>query len=547
MKLAGSRILLESLAREGVDTLFGNEAGFAPLLQCPLRTVRLDRTEAVIHAADGYARATGRVGVALAGYGPEAIGAVAGIAAAFRDAAPLVVFFFHPAPHPMLLEDVDLFGVVRPCAKHAYLVRSLEDLPRVIRQALHLARTGRPGPVVVDVSETMLGDEAVFEWPEKLTLRGYNPAAKPHRNQLRRAVAELEHAERPLLCVGGGAVQSGAAEALTRLARTYGLPVCSTLMGLGAFPGDDPLWLGMTGLCGTPAANRAAAEADVILAVGLRFDRRTLRDHAGHEFGAKAHIIHLDMEPAGDHPDLNVNVPVPGDCRLSLECLAELLEKFAKDAPKIWPERRSHWLAGSHGEGIEEKTARSSSDKLSAAEVLDALNRLAKPDAIVTTGTGRHQMAVATGRVFREPRTLLTPGGLAAMGYGLAAAVGAQSAFPHRQVIHVTGDGSLLRSLPDAEALTRLPLPIRIIVLDNRETRDTGPDLSTLTEGFRLETLKVLRREDLLQTLKRAFAATGPVAVVIPVEASPRLADVPLPERLEEKTDAADGGPLSLS
>lgn len=561
MKLAGARILLECLAREGVDTLFGNAAGFiAPvreaLSHCPARTVRLDRAEAVIHAADGYARATGRVGVAFAGSGLEALHAVAGIATALRDASPLVIFFFRSASISETLEDADLSGVVRPCAKHAAMVRSAEDLPRQIRQALYLARTGRPGPVVVDMPEALLTSEAVFEWPEKITLRGYNPPAKPHRNQLRRAVDELDRAVRPLICVGGGA--AGVAQEITTLARSCGIPVVSTLMGLGVFPGDDPLWLGMAGLCGSAAANRAAVDADVILAVGMRFDPRTMRSGSGDTqtgfFGHAANVIHLDMEPAADRTDINVNVPVPGDCRLSLECLVELLEKFAPHASVEWPVRHADWLARV-AEWKKNVSPRQSGDRLTAHEVMDALNRLAKQDAVLTTGAGRHQMAAATGRVFREPRTLLTPGGFGPVNrgtdFGLAAAMGAQCAFPQRQVIHITGDAAFMRSLPDAEALNRLLLPVRVLVLDNRESDpanpDGAPDLARLAEGFRLETLRVQRREDLMQTLKRAFAATGPVAVIIPVEPTAPIVDVAVLPKVTEEAETPGGGPLSLS
>lgn len=575
MKLAGARILLECLAREGVDTLFGNAAGFiAPvreaLTHCPARTVRLDRAEAVIHAADGYARATGRVGVAFAGSGLEALHTVAGIATALRDASALVVFFFRSASISETLEDSDLSGVVRPCAKHTCMVRSAEDLPRQVRQALYLARSGRPGPVVVDMSEILLTTEATFDWPEKITLRGYNPPAKPHRNQLRRAVDELDRAARPLICVGGGA--AGAAQEITKLAKSCGIPVVSTLMGLGVFPGDDPLWLGMAGLCGTDAANTTACNADVILAVGMRFDPRTLHSgrpvlsgrsgysHAQTDyFGHAANVIHLDMDPAADRTDINVNVPVPGDCRLSMECLAELLEKFAPHASAEWPVRRAGWLAQTADWKLEaerkQDQPRQGGERLTTLEVMDALNRLVRPDAVFTTGAGRHQMATATGRLFREPRTLLTPGGFGPVSrgtdFGLTAAMGAQCAFPQRQVIHVTGDAAFIRSLPDVEALTRLLLPVRVLVLDNREpdpaNPSCAPDLAKLAEGFRLETLKAQRKEDLMQTLKRAFATTGPVAVIIPVEPDAPIVDVPVIPKVTEEAETAGGPPLSLS
>lgn len=535
MKLSGAQILLESLAREGVDVVFGSSGGFLPPVTEALnatvpddrvfRTLCLERPQCTIHAADGYSRATAKVGVALIGTGPEAASAITGIASAFSDSSPLVVFILQTyTGNDDAFEDMNMTGASRPCAKHGYMVHTAEELPRIIRQAMYLARSGRPGPVVVDLPVALLTAEADFDWPEKVHLRGYTPAARPYRNQLRRAVDMLEKARRPLLLVGGGVGRSDASEALTRFARAYQIPVAASLMGLGAFPGDDPLWLGMVGVYGQPAANQAVAHTDALIAVGTRFDRRAT---GGPEpFAPEADIIHLDMEPASDRKDLTVHVPVPGDCRLSLECFTELMEKYDASTPASRSERQASWharLADWKGVPLHEPARL----HLTTPDVLDALNRLLTPGALVGTGVGRHQVLTAIGRVFQEPRTFITPGGFGPPDFGLPAAMGAQMAFPGRQTLVIMGDGAFMRNLPEFKTLVHLDLPICVLVLDNRrhhlDSADPWPNLTALAGSFGLGTVRIEKPEELIPGLQVALNSPGPAAVIVRVTAAPEL------------------------
>lgn len=535
MKLSGAQILLESLSREGVDTLFGSPGGFlAPLNEAiaattseerAWRTLCLERPQCTVHAADGYSRASGKVGVAFIGTGPEAASAITGIASAFSDSSPLVVFVLQAyTGNNDPFEDMNLTGASRPCAKHGYTVCTADELARIIRQAMYLARSGHPGPVVLDLSASLLADEAEFDWPEKINLRGYAPAARPYRNQLRRAVDMLEKAQRPLLLVGGGVLRSDASEALMSFARTYQIPVAASLMGIGACPGDDPLWLGMAGVCGQPVANLAAAHTDALIAVGTRFDRRTTGSPEG--FAPEADIIHLDMEPATDRSNLTVHVPVPGDCRLSLECFAELMEKYATSTPASRSERQADWHAR-----LADWKAQSPYDPprthLETTEVLSALNRLLAPDALVGTGVGRHQIIAAAGRIFREPRTFVTPGGFGPPDFGLPATMGAQMACPARQTLVIMGDGAFMRNLPEFKTLVELGLPICVLVLDNRrhdlDSTDPLPNLTALATSFGLATVRIEEREELVPGLRVALNASGPSAVIVRVTAAPEL------------------------
>lgn len=332
MQLNGAQILLECLKKEGVDVFFGYPGGavidiYDEIPRHPeLHHVLVRHEQAAVHAADGYARASGKVGVCLVTSGPGATNTVTGIATAYSDSIPVVILTGQ-VPTPLIgndaFQEVDIVGITRPCTKHNYLVRDVKELATVVRQAFYLARTGRPGPVLVDLPKDVMQAKTDFVWPEDVSMRSYNPTYKPNLNQIRRAADAFFEAERPLLFVGGGVVMSDASEELGWFARTLRIPVASTLMGLGAFPGDDPLWLGMLGMHGTYAANKAVNNADLIVAVGARFDDRVTGRLSA--FASKARIIHIDIDPTSIRKNVQVGIPVVGDCRQSLANIREIL------------------------------------------------------------------------------------------------------------------------------------------------------------------------------------------------------------------------------
>lgn len=546
MKLSGAQILLECLVREGVEIFFGYPGGsvldiYDALDTYPqLRHVLVRHEQCAVHAADGYARASGKVGVALATSGPGATNTVTGIATAWCDSIPLVVFTGQ-VPTGLVgndaFQEVDISGITRPCSKHNYMVQSTDDLVKVVRQAFYLARSGRPGPVLVDLPKNVMQGEAEFTWPEALTMRGYNPTYRPNRNQIRRAVDELDNAERPLFFIGGGVIMSGASDDICRLAQTYHIPVTSTLMGLGAFPGDDPLWLGMIGMHGTYAANKAVTNADVVLAVGVRFDDRVTGRLSA--FAPKASIVHIDIDPTSIRKNVNVNVPVVADCHMALECMMEMLEKYAADAPSVWPERQRTWHEQLAAWKTEQPIAYTPGENgsIKPQQVIETLQRLARNDAILTTDVGQHQMWVAQFYTFRTPRTLLTSGGLGTMGYGLPSAIGAQFACPDRQVIAVCGDGSFQMNMQELIVAVNNRLPLKILILNNRclgmvrqlqhlfynqryRSVDISeqPDFVKLADAFGAQGYRVTRADELESTLTAALNSPGTVIVDITVE-----------------------------
>ena len=330
--MIGAQILMECLKREGVDVIFGYPGGavldiYHELPRHPeIRHILVRHEQGAVHAADGYARASGKVGVALVTSGPGATNAVTGIATAHCDSIPLVVFTGQ-VPRALIgndaFQEVDIVGITRPCTKHNYLVKRVEDLSRVIREAFHIAGTGRPGPVLIDLPKDILQADTEFSFPDKVSLRSYNPSLRPNPGQVRRAAKLLEEAQRPLLIIGGGVISSGAHEEVAKLARAFKIPVTGTLLGLGGFPGHDPLWLGMLGMHGTVAANRAVNETDLILAVGMRFDDRVTGKISA--FAPQAKIVHIDIDPSSIGKNVSVDVPIVCDCREGMKELAAQL------------------------------------------------------------------------------------------------------------------------------------------------------------------------------------------------------------------------------
>ena len=424
-------------------------------------------------------------------------------------------------------------GITRPCTKHNFLVKDINKLALTIRQAFYLARTGRPGPVLVDLPKDIMQARAEFIWPEEVYMRSYNPTYKPTLNQLRRSVEELARAERPVILAGGGVIMSNAAEALTSLARKLQIPVTCSLMGLGAFPATDPLWLGMVGMHGTYAANLAINNADVLVCVGARFDDRVTGKLTG--FAPKARIVHIDIDPTSIRKNVEVQVPVVGDCRLALEGMSEICD--AKLEGKDWASEHAAWLEAV-GEWKKSKPlCYQKNHNIKPQEVIETLYELANGDAIIATEVGQHQMWVAQFYSFTKPRTLLTSGGLGTMGYGFPASIGAQFAFPDKKVITVAGDGSLQMNIQELGTVVANKLPIKVVILNNRHlgmvrqwqelfynqnysstNMEAQPDFVKLAEAYGAEGYRIEKGEDLRATLEKALASPNPAFIDVVVE-----------------------------
>jgi acetolactate synthase I/II/III large subunit len=458
--MRGADALIAALGRAGVDTVFGMPGGaslplYDALLDSPVRHVLMRHEAAAGHAAEGYARATGRVGVAFATSGPGATNLVTPICDAYMDSVPTL--FVTGQVRTALrgsnaFQEADVLGITAPIVKHSLSVERADDIAQAVTDALHLAAAGRPGPVLLDVPVDIASAPARDLEPHVPQLAGYRPRTKPNGRQIRIAAAAIAAARRPVLYAGGGVVHAGAAAELTRLARRTGMPVTTTLMALGTFPASDRQWLGMLGMHGTCAANWAMDEADLIVAVGARFDDRVTGDLA--EFAPRAKIVHIDVDPAEIGKNVPVHVPIVGDARRALAAIADA---YDGDPARVagWWDRIDSWRADP-------------SPRTDAEAALDALQEIIGGDAIVTTDVGQHQMWAANRLRFDRPRRWITSGGLGTMGFGLPAAIGAQIACPDETVVCVTGEGSLLMSVQELATVAHERLPVKIVVLDNR-------------------------------------------------------------------------------
>lgn len=541
MKMTGAQILLESLKREGVDVLFGYPGGaiidiYDELPHHPeLRHVLVRHEQAAVHAADGYARASGKVGTCLVTSGPGATNAVTGIATAYSDSIPLVVITGQ-VPTALIgndaFQEVDIVGITRPCTKHNFLVKDINKLTDILRQAFYLARSGRPGPVLVDLPKDIIQAKAEFVWPEDVHMRSYNPTYRPNLNQLRRAVDVLGEAQKPLLLVGGGVISSNASQELRELATELHIPVTSTLMGLGGYPGDGPLWLGMVGHHGSYAANMAINNADVLLAVGARFDDRvTMRISA---FAPNARIVHIDIDPTSIRKNVEVAVPVVGDCRQALQGMLEIARTRKEE--KDWARVHAPWLECLRGWKEQQPLGYDQNGGIKPQSVVETLHRLSKGKAIIATEVGQNQMWAAQFYAFSEPRTLLTSGGLGTMGYGFPAAIGAQFAFPDALVVDVAGDGSIQMNIQELATAVENRLPVKILILNNQHlgmvrqwqelfykrnysftNMEAQPDFVKLAEAYGAEGYRISRPEDVEPVLAKALASPNTAIIDVHV------------------------------
>ena len=430
-------------------------------------------------------------------------------------------------------------GITRPCTKHNYLVKNVADLAATIKQAFYIARTGRPGPVLIDLPKDVVNSKTEFSYPETISIRSYNPNVSPNRKQLRKAAELIAQGRQPVIYAGGGVVSSDSAEELARLAETFDLPVTTTLMGLGAFPGDHPLWLGMLGMHGTYTANMAINNCDVLISVGARFDDRVTG--RVNSFAARAKIIHIDIDPTSISKNVVVDVPIVADCK---QALAGLAEEVAKIKDVDWKAKHAAW-----NESLTEMRAAyplsyvKNGPTIKPQWVVEKIFELSKGEAIIATEVGQNQMWAAQFFTYRKPRTLLTSGGLGTMGYGFPAAIGAQFAFPDKLVVDIAGDGSIQMNIQELATAVSYNVPVKIVILNNgflgmvRQWQElfykknycatclhTNPDFVALAKAYGAGGFLVERPEDLEATLKEAFAYPGPVIVDVRVEPEENVA-----------------------
>jgi acetolactate synthase-1/2/3 large subunit len=429
---------------------------------------------------------------------------------------------------------VDIVGITRPCTKHNYLVQDISDLASTIKQAFYLARTGRPGPVLVDLPKDVQQQVAEFKYPEEVSMRSYKPTSKPHIGQVRKVVKLLKKAKRPLIYNGGGVITSGSHEELTWLAQNLRIPVTSTLMGLGAFPGDDELFLGMLGMHGTYAANMAVNNCDLLLAVGARFDDRVTGKVD--TFAPNATIVHIDVDPTSIQKNVSVHVPLVADCKPALAALKTETEGTLAEFD--WAKDHKEWVDKVQGWAKEHPlTYRDESESIKPQYVVEKIYEITKGDAIIATEVGQNQMWAAQFYKYTRPNTLLTSGGLGTMGYGFPAAMGAQRAFPDKLVIDIAGDGSIQMCIQEMMTVVCNKLPVKIVILNNgylgmvrqwqelfyeknycATCMDAQPDFVKLAEAYGAAGFRVTEKKDVEKTLREAFKVDKPVIVDIRVE-----------------------------
>lgn len=529
MKMSGAEILIQSLKKLGVKHIFGYPGGvvlniFDLLYDDKDINLILTRHEqGAIHAADGYARASGKVGVALVTSGPGATNTVTGIATASMDSIPLVVF---SGQVPTMLigndafQEADIVGITRPCTKYNYLVKDTNDLSRIIKEAFHIAASGRPGPVLIDLPKDVTAGKGDFVWPE-IDIRSYKPTYEGNKWMITQAAHLIAKSKKPLIIAGGGVIISGAAKELKELAEYTDVPVAMTLMGLGGFPGSSKLSLGMLGMHGTYYANKAVQESDLLIAIGMRFDDRVTG--RVDSFAPHAKIIHLDIDPTSIRKNIRVDIPIVGDVKKVLTIMNKIMKEEVKEQ---WDEVRKAWLKQIDAWKRERPLTYNYSDEIIKPQfVVEKIYELTKGDAIITTEVGQNQMWAAQFYKYDKPRTLLTSGGLGTMGYGFPAAIGAQFAFPDKLVIDIAGDGSIQMNIQELATAVINKLPVKVAILNNRylgmvrqwqelffneryshtKLDDTVPDFVKIAEAYGAVGLRATKPSEVEPLLKEAF------------------------------------------
>lgn len=543
MKILGSDIVIECLKQEGVEVVFGYPGGqvlplYDALYRAEFPHILARHEQGAIHAADGYARATGKVGVCIATSGPGATNLITGIATAYMDSIPLVAI---TGQVPVALigkdsfQEADVRGITTPITKHNYLVKKIKDLPRVLKEAFYIASSGRPGPVVVDISKDVFVNTMEYEYPAEVKLRGYSPVFAGDETQIDLVVEKMQTAKKILVFVGGGVNISDSSEVLRKIIAQTGLPVVSSLMGLGVVSSYDEHHLGMVGMHGTYAANMATTECDLLLGIGVRFDDRVTG--LVKEFAPHAQIVHFDIDPAEINKNIIADIRVVGDLQWSLPLL---YEKVLARSSEEWRQQLAIWLETvTQWKNENPLSYKASTEVIMPQSVIETMSELTKGDAIIVTDVGQHQMWTAQYYNFINQRSFLTSGGLGTMGYGLPAAVGAQLGLPEKTVILFTGDGSIMMNCQEMATAANNNVAVKIIVLNNQvlgmvnqwqrmfyEQRYSHTclkghtDFVKLAEAMGVTGLRVTKASELTATLAEALRIEGPVLVDVWVPAS---------------------------
>ncbi len=540
MQLTGAQILMKVLKEEGVDTIFGYPGGavldfYDELSRTDFNHILVRHEQGAVHAADGYARASGKVGVCLVTSGPGATNTVTGIASANSDSIPLVIITGQVPTHLIgndAFQEVDIVGITRPCTKHNYLVKNIDDLERVIREAFYIARSGRPGPVLIDIPKDVTNAKADYKGFESVKLRSYNPTYEPNLKQVRKVIELIQQAQKPVIFAGGGVILSKASDDLTELARKTQIPVTASLMGLGAFPGTDPLWLGMLGMHGTYRANMSIGEADLLISVGVRFDDRVTGKLEA--FARYAQIVQIDIDPTSIHKNIPVSVPLVGDCKITLKHLNRMLVDV--DLGNV-SGKRQPWLDQISAWRKTTPLAYEQKETIKPQYVVEKLFELTKGQAIITTEVGQNQMWAAQYYHFNRPNHFITSGGLGCMGFGLPAAIGAQVACPEKIVIDIAGDGSIQMNIQEMATAVQFCLPVKIAILNNgylgmvRQWQELfykknysctnmehAPDFVRLAEAYGAVGLRAKKPEDVEPVIQKALSINRPVIMDFVVE-----------------------------
>ncbi len=534
-KMKGAEILIECLKREGVKHIFGYPGGvildiFDLLYDDPdIKLILTRHEQGATHAADGYARVTGKPGVVLVTSGPGATNTVTGIATAYMDSVPLVIF---TGQVPTFLigndafQEADIVGITRPCTKYNILVKDVKDLAWQIREAFYIATTGRPGPVLVDLPKDVTQGKTEFSWPERIQIRSYNPTYEGNYYMIKKAAQEISKAKKPVIIAGGGCVISGAHEHLRELAEITQIPVTNTLMGLGSFPGTHELFLGMLGMHGTYYANMAVQNADLIIGIGMRFDDRVTGKTDA--FAPNAKIIHIDIDPTSIRKNVRVDIPIVGDVSRVLKVLNKILKEEIKPQ---WEEVRKAWLKQiAQWKKERPLTYEFDPEVIKPQYVIEKIYEITHGDAIITTEVGQNQMWAAQFYKFDKPRRWVTSGGLGTMGYGFPAALGAQLAFPDMTVIDIAGDGSIQMNIQELATAVIYDLPVKVAIINNsylgmvRQWQEvfyneryshtylsSAPDFVKVAEAYGAVGLRAIKPSEVEPVIKEALSIRKPV------------------------------------
>ncbi len=527
----GSVMILSALHKEGVEIVFGFPGGavlplYDQLYDDPIKHLLVRHEQAAVHAADGYARVTGKPGVVFATSGPGATNLVTGIANAYMDSVPLVIITGQ-VPKSFIgtdaFQEADITGITIPVTKHNYLVKNIEELPEILSEAFYIASSGRRGPVLIDVPKDIFDQEAYFDYNCQCDIPGYKPTYKGHVGQVSRAVKAIRDARKPVIFGGGGLIRSEASAALCDLAETAQIPVILSLMGLGAYPGDKPLFLGMPGMHGSVTANYALTEADLIIATGVRFDDRVTGKIES--FAKNAKIIHIDIDPAEIGKNVAIDIPIVGDVKLVLE---ELVRKLRPGDTADWLKQIYTWQ-----EKYPMPLGACSDDKgLKPQFVIRELSRLSGKNTIVATDVGQHQMWSAQHFIVREPCTFLTSGGLGTMGYGFPAAIGAKLAAPDKKVICISGDGSFQMNIQELATAVHNDIDLTIAIINNKylgmvrqwqdifydkrysyTSMEGSPDFVRVAEAYGAKGLRAANNKEATDAIEQALNTKGPVLI----------------------------------